>query len=514
MKTLFKTVALVSVFSVSEKFLGFLYRIFLSRTIGAEGVGLYQVALSVFGLFYTVACSGIPVTVSRLMTKYRAENKPIKSQRVITAGFFVTTLTALPITVLFFVFKSNFSFLFTDERCVNVFSVIIPGLTFTCIYSVLRGVFWGDKNFMPYSIIELLEEAVMIISGIILIHFAESPYSGAMRAGVAVFISYIFSFSTATVYFFIKKNKLKNPRTELKPLLKSAMPVTAMRTANTLTVSLVSVILPMRLVLAGYTNSQAMSAFGSVIGQAFPLLSVPTMAISAFTLVMMPEISEHYYKKDHIALKNAVEKALKITIIISVLAIPVFSVLGEEIGILVFDNHESGMYLSVSAFLILFIGISSVTTSILNSMGLENKTLVYYVISGILMLISIWILPKFLGIYSLLIGFTFVFGLTSLFNLILLSKSCKEKPKYLKFTFLSVLGVIPSIILSFMLKSLLLPLLGILLSCITVSVISTGFSVAFLFGLGVTEYRSVKNVISSIFKRKKSLKSETLKSRV
>ena len=81
MKSFFKTVALVSVFSVSEKFLGFLYRIFLSRTIGAEGVGLYQVALSVFGLFYTVACSGIPVTVSRLMTKYRAENQktaPIK----------------------------------------------------------------------------------------------------------------------------------------------------------------------------------------------------------------------------------------------------------------------------------------------------------------------------------------------------------------------------------------------------------------------------------------------------
>lgn len=503
MKTFFKTVALVSAFSISEKFLGFLYRIFLSRTIGTEGVGMYQVALSVFGLFYTVACSGVPVTVSRLMTKYRAENKPVKSQRVITAGFFVTLSFAIPITVLFFLFKEQFSFLFSDVRCMNVFIVILPGLSFTCVYSVLRGVFWGNKNFMPYSIIELLEEAVMIISGIILISFATSPYSGAIRAGIAVLISYLFSFTVSSVYFFIKKNKLKNPRTELKPLLKSAMPVTAMRTANTLTVSLVSVILPMQLILAGYTNSEAMSMFGAVIGQAFPLLSVPATAISAFTLVLMPEISEHYYKKNHKALKNTLEKALKITVVVSTVAIPVFFVLGEEIGMLIFNNAESGKYLSVSSYLMLFMGVSSITTSALNSMGLENKTLVYFVISGTLMLASIWILPRFIGIYSLLVGFTIVYGLSTVFNLILLNKHCKIKPKYLKFSFLSVLSTLPAAILGIMLKSMLLPILGTFFTFFVVGLAVTVFSLLFMFGLGVTEYGAVKRILFNKLKHKK-----------
>ena len=49
MRYFFKTVAIVTVFSVCEKFLGFLYRIYLSHAIGTEGVGMYQVALSVFG---------------------------------------------------------------------------------------------------------------------------------------------------------------------------------------------------------------------------------------------------------------------------------------------------------------------------------------------------------------------------------------------------------------------------------------------------------------------------------
>jgi len=503
MKSFFKTVALVSVFSVSEKFLGFLYRIFLSRTIGAEGVGLYQVALSVFGLFYTVACSGIPVTVSRLMTKYRAENQKTRSQKVVSAGFLLTLSFAIPLTLIFFLFRGSFSFLFSDERCMNVFTVIIPGLSFTCVYSVLRGVFWGEKNFLPYSIIELLEEAVMIISGIILIHFASSPYSGAIRAGVAVLISYLFSFLLSTTYFFIKNNRLKNPKTELKPLFKSAMPVTAMRTANTVSVSLISIILPSRLIDAGLTSSKAMSTFGAVVGQAFPLLSVPTMAISAFTLVLMPEISEQFYKNDYKALKSSVEKALKITVILSCLFIPVFFVLGEQIGIIVFNNAESGKYLSVSAFLMLFMGLSSITTSILNSMGLENKTLIFFSISGLLMIVAIWFLPKFMGVYSLLVGFSCTYGLSSLFNLMLLKKACKEKPKYLKFTLLSLLTIIPTSILGIMLKSLLLPYLGTIFTFFIVGLLLLTFALLFTFSLGACEYQSVKKLLLKKFKHKK-----------
>ena len=77
---------MVTAFSVCEKFLGFLYRIYLSRAIGAEGVGAYQVALSVFGFLFTLIASGTPITLSRLMTKYRAENKPEKVAKVITAA--------------------------------------------------------------------------------------------------------------------------------------------------------------------------------------------------------------------------------------------------------------------------------------------------------------------------------------------------------------------------------------------------------------------------------------------
>ncbi|MBR5192461.1 MAG: oligosaccharide flippase family protein [Clostridia bacterium] len=502
MKNFFKTVAIVTIFSVSEKFLGFIYRIYLSRTIGSEGMGLYQVALSVFALLLTVCCSGTPITVSRLMTKHKAENNGKKVFGVISSGLFITLITALPLCLIFVLFNKPLSFLFADSRCKNIFFVVLPGLIFTSLYAVLRGVLWGNKDFLPYSIIELLEEVCMIVCGIVLISNATSIYQGAFSAGVAVTISYIFSFTLAVIVFFLRKNKLTNPIKELKPLLASATPITAMRTASSLANSLVSIILPLRLISAGYTQSQAMNMFGAALGQAIPILYIPTTLIGSFTLVLVPELSENFYKGNFTSLKKDLEKALKFTILISCLFIPPFLVCGKELGVLIFNNAESGTYLSASSFLMVLMSISSITTSMLNSMGLENKTLIYYLISGAFMLACIWFLPYVCGIYSLLIGFTFVFGLTSLLNLILLSKTCKQSIGYKKFLFCAVGFIIPTCILGFLIKSIFLSLLGSLLTTLLCLILTVVFNCLFYLCFNLISLDGFLQKIKIITKRK------------
>ena len=501
MRKFFKTVALVTVFSISEKFLGFLYRIYLSRTIGSEGIGLYQVALSIFALILTLCCSGVPITVSRLMTKYRAENKEDKVQKVISAGILFTILVVVPVMAVFFIFTDNFAFLFADKRCMGIFLVLLPGLIFTSISSVLRGVFWGDKDFLPYSIIELLEEICMIIVGIILINSVTDVYQGALRAGIAVLCSYIFSFAVALSVFFIRKHKFKNPRSEFKPLLSSAVPITAMRSANSLTSSLVSIILPIRLVQVGFSGNMAMASFGALMGQALPLLYIPTTLIGSFILVLVPEISENFYKKNHFYLKRDIEKSLKFTCLLTCVFTPVFLVCGKEIGVLVFNSHECGQYLSLCAFLMFFMSLSSITTSMLNSIGLENKTLFYYIIGGALMLVCIWFLPSLLGIYSLVLGFFFSYGLTAILNLKLIQKNCQKKPKYKRFLLKSLFILLPTSLFGLMVKKLILSLLGSFLTLILCSGLMIIFYALLSFGFNLISTEFVFNKLR--FNRKK-----------
>lgn len=461
---------------------------------------MYQVSLSVFGFLLTVTCSGTPITVSRLMTKYRAEGKHDKVNKVVTAGIAITLAFALPLLVALFIAGDKLAFLFADERCVSIFLAVLPGLAFTSVYSVLRGVFWGNKDFLPYSVIELLEEICMIIAGVIMVSGAASAYQGAFRAGVAALVSYIFSFSLATAVFFFRKNKLKNPRSQLKPLLYSAAPVTAMRTVNSLAVSLVSIIFPLRLVAAGFSRSQAMSLYGAAVGQAIPLLFVPTTLIGSFTLVLVPEISEDFYCKRNFNLKHNVEKAIKFTLLLSALFVPVFFVCGEEIGILVFNSPECGKYLKASSFLMLFMGLDGITTSILNSMGKEKRVLLYCSMSGVFMLAGVWFLPSVMGVYALLAGFSAVYCITTTLNLVLLHKTCPEKPVYVKFALKAVMLIIPAAAFGAMLERLLLPVVGIFITFITVSAATVGFLCLTYMGAGLFEI----NVTALIKRRKNS----------
>lgn len=373
----------------------------------------------------------------------------------------------------------------------SVFLIVLPALSINCVYAVLRGVFWGNKDFLSYSIIELIEEIVMIIAGILLISNATSVFDGAKRAGFAVLLSYVCSFAIGLTVFIIKGGKLRTPKNEFSPLLSSALPITAMRTASSIINSLVSIVLPLRLVAAGTSSSEAVAIFGSAYGMAIPLLFAPTTIIGSFVLVLVPEISENYYNQNANALKNDIEKAVKLCVFTACMIIPVFTVLGEEIGLLIFGDATCGNYLSHSSLLMLPMAISSLTTSILNSIGFEKQTLFYYVIGAVFMLLSIWFLPKYIGIYSLIAGFALVFGITTALNLILLGKKSKASPKYGKFTLLSLIFCIPTVILGLLTENLTINYLGNFLTLIITGAIMLVFNALLYVIFGMVDLNKI-----------------------
>lgn len=420
----------VTVFSCAERGLGFLYRIFLSRTIGAEGLGLYQIALSVIGLLMTVSASGIPITVSRLMIKERAANKKFGEFSTVSAGITLTVAICLPIVLIFFVLKNKLGFLFADERSVTVFLIILPGVLLTSVYAVIRGFFWGRKYFYDYSIIELAEEAVMIVVGVFLVCKSAGTYQKTTAAAVAVLISYIFSFLAAAITFFVRGGRLKNPLPELKPLFISSAPITLMRTATSLTGFLIAVILPAALIAGGIQKNEAISGFGVISGMTMPLLFMPSTIIGSISLVLVPELAENFYKKQNFTLQNNVEKALSYSAVIAVFIIPVFCGCGKYIGEFVYNNELSGTYLTFAAPIMLPMSVTMISNSLLNSMGMERKTLLYFGIGSILLILSVWLLPPFLGNYSLIIGYFLSYCVTAILNVILLQKICCSKLEF------------------------------------------------------------------------------------
>ena len=72
MKRVFKAFALVTAVSVATRLMSFLFKIYLSRELGAEVLGLYQIVMSVLSLMSCVGSSGLPVTLSRFVAEGKA----------------------------------------------------------------------------------------------------------------------------------------------------------------------------------------------------------------------------------------------------------------------------------------------------------------------------------------------------------------------------------------------------------------------------------------------------------
>ncbi len=471
--------AIVTVFSTVERLLGFIYRIYLSRTLGAEGVGIYQITLSVIGLLMTITASGIPITVSRIMIKHESEKQNSLIYKTVSAGIILSLIISIPLVLLLLFFPNAVTFIFADKRCYTLLKIILPGVIITSVYAVIRGFFWGRRKFFTYSLIELLEEIVMLILGVILVNTMVNIEDGTIKASYAVLISYVFSFVTAIIFFLINGGRFSSPKEELKPLIISSAPITLMRTATSLINTLIAIILPARLILSGLTQSDAMEKFGELSGMSIPLINIPSSLIGSIALVLVPELSNNFYSKKLITLRNNIEEAVKCSIFIACMIIPVFLSMGEEIGIMMYANKNAGIYVRNSCIIMFPMSITMITTSMLNSLNLERKTLLYYLLGALFLVGSIYILPKYIGVYSLIIGLMASYLITSIFNLRLLKKTCKSPPRYKIFIITSIVFLIPSTLLGYLLKNIMLNFISIPFTVILSSIVVVLFNYTF-----------------------------------
>ena len=73
-ENIIKSAVILTLFSLACKGIGTLFRLYLSVRIGAEGMGLYQLIMSVYTLFTSFATAGFTVAASRLIAEQLEAN--------------------------------------------------------------------------------------------------------------------------------------------------------------------------------------------------------------------------------------------------------------------------------------------------------------------------------------------------------------------------------------------------------------------------------------------------------
>ncbi len=431
MKSLVKTVALITGFSILTRIAGFLFRVYLSRAIGAEALGLYQVAFSVFIVLLTIVSSGLPFIVSRLTASYRVGENHKKQSGLLMSAIIIGLVVSVLLCGCVLIFRNAFSKLFTDASCMMILIVLLPALVFSSVYSVVRGALWGQGNYFALCVSEFFEQIVRIFVCVLMLSPVASVVTNSVSAAWSLTIACAASMIFVLLLYFIYGGRLSKPK-DFKQLLRRSTPITGVRVGGSLAQPLVALIIPARLMSIGYSSSQAMSLFGVAVGMTMPLLFVPSALIGALSTALVPDISMAVAKEDTKHIETRIRTSIIFALFISAMAVPLFAGAGEEIGQFLYGNSLSGLILASSAWIMLPMGLNNITSSLLNSLGYEIRSCINYFIGAIVMFLAMWFLPIICGINALFWGMGLCMCVTSALNFFMLKRKTKISLKLFK----------------------------------------------------------------------------------
>ena len=457
MRAFTKSVLIITAFATLTRFIGFAFRIFLSRLLGAEMLGVYQMALSIFMILLTVISSGLPLVISREVAKHSPRSPQVRSLTI--AGLLIGITTSALLCGAVLVGHKLFGLIFTDQRCLGILFALLPGLVASSIYSVLRSVWWGEKKFFLLGLTELIEQVARIVIFVPLLsitfYFADMAHLAAWSFTGACIVS-----ALVVVIIFIRCHRWENtpttPQHWVKSLLKAATPITGVRLFSSLTVPVITILLPLRLVAAGWQNTTAIAHLGIISGMTLPLLTVPSTVISSLATALVPELSNMIDSKQWTAVQRQIRTVLNFTIFVCFCFIPVYLALGIPIGEFLYADINSGIYLARSAWVMLPMSLSQITNTTLNAMNRENLTIRNYAIGAVILLIIIWFMPAVIGADAVLLGMGISMTVSTFLNITAIRKetNCQKKDSTLGVIFNYLIIGIPVFALGFFTYSL------------------------------------------------------------
>ena len=144
--TIIKGTFILSAAGILTRLIGFYYRIFLSNTIGAEGIGLYQMIFPMYGLCISFAVTGIQMAISKF-TAEAARTDPQKTFGILKAGLYLSFFLSVFISILLYV-SSDFiaSCIISDARCGHLLKLSAFAIPFCSIHGCIIGYFLGKSR--------------------------------------------------------------------------------------------------------------------------------------------------------------------------------------------------------------------------------------------------------------------------------------------------------------------------------------------------------------------------------
>lgn len=403
--------------------LGFFYRIYMSRTIGAEGLGLYNMVHPVFNICFALCAGSIQTALSQYIASNQSRGR---------AAFKTGLAIAMGLSfIMAWLICDHGEFLadrfLLEPRCAPYLPVIALSVPFAALHACINGYYYGMQKARVPAFSQVAEQvvrmgAVFLIAGIwidqgrvitvslaVLGHLiGEMASAGFTLLSMLIFPPGADRSRTAADRPAPDRSGTDRSRpagfASPIPLMALALPLMGNRLILNLLGSAEAVWIPNRLIAYGLTNSQALSVYGVLTSMALPFIFFPSAITNSMAVLLLPSAAQAQADGNQERISSMISMSLRYSCYMGILCIGIFTRFGRQLGTGVFQNADAGTFITILCWLCPFMYLATTMGSILNGLGKTSVTFLQNILTMVIRLAFVlFAIPAF-GIMGYLWG--------------------------------------------------------------------------------------------------------------
>ena len=158
--------AVLTLAVAATKVIGAVYKIPLGNLLDKDGMAHFYVAYNIYSLLLIVSTAGLPLALSRLVSRAEAMGRVNQRKRIfrVTAGvFFLLGVVCCGVMLLF---AGALAELLNDGQAAPAIRVLAPAVLCVCMLSAIRGYTQGRGDMRPTAVSQIIESTGKLLVGL------------------------------------------------------------------------------------------------------------------------------------------------------------------------------------------------------------------------------------------------------------------------------------------------------------------------------------------------------------
>lgn len=392
------------------------FQVFLSGRIGAAGIGLLQLVLSVGFAAMTAAMAGIRTATMYLTAEELGKKRPGHIKWVLSAAYCYSLVWSLSVAILLYILAPILAqHWIGDSRTVTAIRLAACFLPVNCLVGVMVGYFTAANRIGTLAVVEIAEQLFSLaLTAVLLLFWAGTdPIKACLSVVFGSGCSACLTLLSLVFLRLLERPPTAPPIPLGRRLLQYALPLAVADDVKSGISTAENLMVPQRLAL--YPGIDPLAAFGTVTGMVFPVLMFPAAILFGLAELLIPELARCHAAGSRKRILYLSGRSLRLSLLYGCMVAGLMYLLSRRLCRQLYGSEIAGQYLQLYALLIPMLYCDAITDAMTKGLGQQKHCVRYNILTSALDVVFLFLLlPK----YGMM-GYFFSFLVTHLLNFVL-----------------------------------------------------------------------------------------------